>query len=233
MNAVQQKKAGQVRRMFADISGTYDRMNRLMTAGMDQAWRRKVIRIAGPRDGERLLDLGAGTGDLAREAFHAAPGCRVVAGDFTLAMMLAGRRRHSLPRDWGAIDALKLPFPARSFDVIVSGFLMRNVVDLDRALSEQWRVLKPGGRWVCLETTRPGRRLAAPLIRFYMRRVIPALGSLVAGQNAAYTYLPSTSEAFLPAEEFLAHIRHAGFDGAGFTRLNLGTIAIHWACKAQ
>jgi demethylmenaquinone methyltransferase/2-methoxy-6-polyprenyl-1,4-benzoquinol methylase len=229
MRAPNNDRAGAVRAMFAAIAPRYDLMNRLMTGGMDQAWRREVVRRAALSGGECLLDLGAGTGDLAREALRQVPGVRVVAGDFTIEMMLAGKGSYSRPNEWTAADALNLPFAAGTFDALVSGFLMRNVVDLERALSEQLRVLRPGGRWVCLDTTRPVPSPLTPLIRFHMRRVIPFLGGLLAGDRRAYTYLPETSEKFLSAEELLARTQAAGFIRTGFRRVNFGTVAIHWA----
>ena len=206
-------------------------MNRLMTGGQDVSWRRIVITRARLAPGDRLLDLGTGTGDLAREALHQQPDCQVTAADFTLAMMLTGRRRPGKPLDWSAADALKLPFASASQDALVSGFLLRNVANLDQALHEQLRVLKPGGRWVALDTTRPRRSLFSPLIHFHMHRVIPFLGGLLTGQRDAYTYLPETSEAFLRAEELAAHLAAAGFKKIGYQRLNFGTVAIHWGEK--
>lgn len=224
-----QQRAQGVRRMFASIAPRYDLMNRLMTGGMDLRWRVEVIRRARIDAGDHLLDLGAGTGDLAREALKQAPGADVVAADFTVEMMQTGRNRYAKPQDWSGADALNLPFPDQCFDAVVSGFLMRNVVDVPRALGEQYRVLKPGGRLVTLDTTRPRENLLSPFIRFHMRKVIPWLGGLLSGDRSAYTYLPETSENFLPAEDLLARIREAGFRQAGFRRLNFGTVAIHWA----
>jgi demethylmenaquinone methyltransferase/2-methoxy-6-polyprenyl-1,4-benzoquinol methylase len=231
MTTSPERRAKTVRSMFAAIAPRYDLMNRLMTAGMDQSWRREVVRRACLSAGHRLLDLGAGTGDLAREALRQCPGAAVVAADFTLEMMLAGKKSRSLPRQWSAADALHLPFPPASFDAVVSGFLMRNVVDLEWALAEQYRVLRPGGRFVCLDTTRPAVSPLSPLIRFHMRRVIPFLGGLLAGDRAAYTYLPETSENFLAAEDLLARIQAAGFRASGFRRVNFGTVAIHFGVR--
>lgn len=221
----------EVRRLFTRIAPHYDQMNRLMTGGLDRRWRIEVIeRTRLPPEG-RLLDLGAGTGDLACEALRQHPDCRPLAADFTLAMMRLGKKRPRSPQDWCAADALQLPFPGNSYDAVVSGFLLRNVADLSRALAEQYRVLKPGGRWVALDTTRPQRSLVSPLIHFYMHRLIPFLGQLLAGQLEAYTYLPDTSEKFLPAEELQSLLIGAGFCEVGFHRLNFGTIAIHWGQK--
>jgi demethylmenaquinone methyltransferase/2-methoxy-6-polyprenyl-1,4-benzoquinol methylase len=221
----------QVRSIFSRIAPRYDLMNRLMTAGQDVGWRRMVIGLARLRPGSRLLDLGAGTGDLAREAVHQQSGCRVTAADFTLAMMLAGRQRPGSRLDWSAADALHLPFPDESFDAVVSGFLLRNVADLDQALGEQLRVLRPGGCWVALDTTRPRRSALSPFIHFHMHTVIPFLGTLLTGQRDAYTYLPDSSEAFLRAEELTVRLAAAGFKKIAFHRLNFGTVAIHWGEK--
>jgi demethylmenaquinone methyltransferase/2-methoxy-6-polyprenyl-1,4-benzoquinol methylase len=207
-------------------------MNRLMTVGQDARWRRDAIRLAGLCSGDRLLDLGAGTGDLAREALRQRPDCRPVAADFTLEMMRVGRGRpgNTVGR-WTATDALSLPYPDASFDAVVSGFLLRNVVDVGRSLREQYRVLKPGGRWLALDTTRPRRNLLYPLIRFHMRRVIPALGRVIAGDGDAYAYLPDSTEQFVSAEDLATRLRETGFREVGFERRMFGAIAIHWGRK--
>ncbi len=217
--------------MFTRIAPRYDLMNRLMTGWQDVAWRREVIRRARLAPGTRLLDLGAGTGDLAREALRQQPDCTVVAADFTLGMMLAGRRDSGAPLRWSAADALQLPFADRQFDAVVSGFLLRNVSDVPWALGEQLRVLKPGGWMVALDTTRPVKTWLSPLIKLHMRYIIPLLGQLVTGDREAYEYLPSSSEAFLGAEDLAEMMAEAGLVEVGFTRRNAGTIAIHWGRK--
>ncbi len=225
-------KAGYVQGVFTRIAPRYDLMNRLMTGGQDVAWRREVIRRAQLAPGERLLDLGAGTGDLAREALRAQPECQVVAADFTLGMMQAGQKRPGAALDWSSADALHLPFPDQSFDAIVSGFLLRNVSDLPLALAEQYRVLKPGGRMVALDTTRPPEHsILTPFIRFHMRKIIPWMGTLISGQRDAYLYLPSSSEAFLTAERLAATMAAVNFRQVVFVRRMGGTIAIHWGRK--
>ena len=226
------KRTSDVQDMFERIAPRYDLMNRLMTAGQDARWRVEVIRLAGLTPGARLLDLGAGTGDLARQALFQQPACRPLAADFTLGMMLAGQARPGPRLEWCAADALCLPFPDESFDAIVSGFLLRNVADLPRALNQQYRVLKSGGRLVVLDTTRPTPSLFSPLIRFHMHRLIPFLGKMITGQADAYRYLPTTSQNFLLAEDLLTQIQAAGFGQVQFRRRMFGTIAIHWARKA-
>jgi demethylmenaquinone methyltransferase/2-methoxy-6-polyprenyl-1,4-benzoquinol methylase len=225
-----------VQDMFTRIAHHYDLMNRLMTAGQDVHWREQVIRQAALVPASRLLDLGAGTGDLAREALRQQPEARVVAADFTLEMMRVGQRQTpesefngSLP--WSAADALNLPFGENAFDAVVSGFLMRNVGDVQQALKEQYRALKPGGRIVILDTTKPRRNLLSPFIWLHMHLVIPLVGGLLSGFRDAYNYLPDSTEAFLTAKEMTVRMAAVGFKKINFEILMFGTIAIHWGEK--
>lgn len=226
------EQAARVREMFTDIAHRYDLMNRLMTAGRDVRWRQEVIRRAALLPQDRILDLGAGTGDLAREALRQQPSCQLVAADFTLKMMQVGRQRTPDSRlDWCGADALRLPFPDETFEAVVSGFLLRNVSDLPGVLCEQYRVLKPGGRMVALDTTQPKRTPFTPLVNFHLNVVIPNLGRLVTGVREAYVYLPASTKAFLDAEDLAAAMTAAGFQDVSFRRLMFGTIAIHWGEK--
>lgn len=225
------ERARYVQGMFARIARRYDLMNRLMTAGQDVSWRREVIHRAALPPHGRLLDLGAGTGDLAREALRQIPESQVVAADFTLAMMVAGKGRSSSRLNWVAADALFLPFPNECFDAVVSGFLLRNVSDVPIALQEQHRVLKPGGRLVALDTTLPPQNLLTPLIELHLHTIIPAMGRLIAGDAEAYRYLPASTEKFLSAEGLAVRMQAAGFREVGFRRRMFGTVAIHWGNK--
>jgi len=226
------ERARYVQSMFGRIAGRYDVMNRLMTGGQDVRWRRYVIDRAQLPSGGRLLDLGTGTGDLAFEALGRDAALHAVGGDFTLEMMRVGQRRPPGARvRWAGIDALHLPFAADHFDAVTSGYLMRNVIDVRRAWAEQYRVLRPGGRVVCLDTTPPPHNLLRPFINFHLHVVIPTLGRLIAGASDAYTYLPDSTENFLPAESLAERLRAAGFRAVGFRRLMFGTMAIHWGVK--
>lgn len=227
-----EERAKYVQAMFARIANRYDLMNRLMTAGQDRVWRREVISRANlPAEG-RLLDLGAGTGDLALEALRQQPDCQPIAADFTLEMMRVGKRRKNAGFiEWAAADALSIPFRDDTFDAVVSGYLLRNVTDVRQALREQFRVLKPGGRIVALDTTRPQSGPLSPVINLHMHRVIPTLGRLVTGDSQAYSYLPSSTEGFLSAEQLSERFLMAGFHEVGFRRLMMGTMAIHWGVK--
>ncbi len=225
-----EEKSRYVQDIFTRIASRYDLMNRLMTAGQDGRWRKEVARRAGLHPRASLLDLGTGTGDLAREVLAQQPTARVTAADFTFEMMRAGRKSGD-QFGWSNADALHLPFLSASFHAVVSGFLMRNVIDSMAALREQFRVLKPDGRIVILDTTRPGRNLLSPFIWLHMHVVIPMLGTLLSGQSDAYTYLPDSTEAFLTAEELASRMAAVGFKEIGFKRLMFGTIAIHWGQK--
>ncbi|MEW6028239.1 MAG: ubiquinone/menaquinone biosynthesis methyltransferase [Chloroflexota bacterium] len=224
-----QERAAYVQNMFTRIARRYDLMNRLMTGFQDVRWRRRVIRLARLNPHASLLDLGTGTGDLAREALRQFPAARVAAADFTLEMMRVGQRLGRLP--FSAADALRLPFADASFDAAVSGFLMRNVTDIHKSLQEQYRVLKRGGRIVILDTTRPKKNILSPFIWIHMHIIIPALGRLITGERDAYKYLPDSTENFVTAERMAALMAAVGFKKVVFARLLFGTIAIHWAEK--
>lgn len=215
--------------MFTKIAHRYDLMNRLMTGGQDIRWRKQVIKLARLTPNASLLDLGTGTGDLAREALLQQPQAKVTAADFTVEMMRVGKKSGSL--QFSAADALNLPFKDTTFDAVVSGFLMRNVTDIQQALKEQYRTLKPGGRIVILDTTRPKKNLLSPFIWIHMHFIIPTVGGLLSGERDAYNYLPDTTENFLTAEQLAARMIAVGFKKVDFKRLMFGTIGMHWGEK--
>ncbi len=223
------ERATYVQNMFTRIAKHYDLMNRLMTGGQDIQWRRKVIQLTRLPHNARLLDVGTGTGDLAREALTQFPQAKVIAADFTLEMMRVGQKNGTLK--FASADALQLPFKDALFDAAVSGFFMRNAIDLQKALQEQYRVLKRGGRIVILDTTRPKRNILSPFIWLHLHVVIPILGRLLTGAKEAYHYLPDTTEGFVTAEELTARMAAVGFRQINFERLMFGTIAIHWGMK--
>jgi demethylmenaquinone methyltransferase / 2-methoxy-6-polyprenyl-1,4-benzoquinol methylase len=224
-----QPRAKYVRTLFARIAGRYDLMNRLMTGGQDTRWRKQAIELAQLKPSSYLLDIGTGTGDLARAALTKFPRAKIIAADFTVEMMRVGQNKGAL--NFSSADALDLPFRALAFDAVISGFLMRNVIDLQKALQEQHRVLRKGGRIVILDTTRPKKNLLSPLIGLYMHVVIPVLGGLLAGAREAYRYLPESAERFVTAEELAARMASVGFKKINYQRLMFGTIAIHWGEK--
>ena len=223
------ERATYVQGMFTKIAKRYDLMNRLMTGGQDIHWRKRVVELARLNSNSSLLDLGTGTGDLAREAIAQFPKAKVIAADFTFEMMRIGKQNGAL--DFSTADALHLPFGNSSFDAVVSGFLMRNVIDLQKAIREQYRILKNGGRIVILDTTRPKKNILSPFIWLHMHVVIPTLGGLLTGFREAYRYLPETTEGFVTAEEMASRMAAVGFKKINYQRFMFGTIAIHWAEK--
>jgi demethylmenaquinone methyltransferase / 2-methoxy-6-polyprenyl-1,4-benzoquinol methylase len=210
-----------VRRMFDRIARSYDLLNRLITFGRDEAWRRYVVRKASLSEDGSVLDVGTGTGRIAFALRRRSPGARVVATDFSREMLNVARENPDAERiSWVRGDALSLPFPDASFDAVVSGYLVRNVQDPLAAFREQARVLKRGGRVVCLETS---TREAPPFVRFYLHRVIPFVGALIAHDHAAYTYLPKSSGDFLSTEELALVMEKSGFEVVEVKKLMFGT----------
>ncbi len=227
-----QERAQYVREMFDRIAPRYDFMNRLITAGQDVRWRRLLLKKTALPARGRLLDLGTGTGDIPLAALRAHPGLSSVGADFSEGMLRAGRARAGHYEVlWLSADMIDLPFPPGIFDAVTSAFAMRNVVDLERAFGEQHRVLRPGGKVFCLDTTPPGYSLLRPVVQFYLHRVIPFLGGLIAGHREAYTYLPVSTENFLEPEVLAKSMCSVGFRDVAFRRMMFGTIALHWGAK--
>lgn len=223
---------GQLKDMFSRVAPHYNLLNRIMTGGQDRHWRRFVIQKAALPEGGLLLDLGTGTGDLARETLKQYPHAHPVAVDFSLEMMRVGRQKYKKPDGtWAVAHALRIPFPNNTFDAVVSGFLLRNLTDLMAGLREQYRVLKPGGKFVALETTQHPQTFLSPLIDFYLHKIIPTLGKWIAGKKIAYTYLPRSMNHFLGAERLLAYLAAAGYKKLEFQRFMFGTVAVHWGEK--
>jgi demethylmenaquinone methyltransferase/2-methoxy-6-polyprenyl-1,4-benzoquinol methylase len=212
-----------VRRMFDRIAPFYDAMNRTMTAGLDRRWRRMTAEAV-VRPGDAVLDACCGTGDLAIAAAHA--GGRVTGLDFSEPMLERARRK-APEVEWIRGDLLELPFADASFDSATVGFGVRNVDDLQRALSELRRVLGPGGRLGILEITRP-RGPLAPFYRLWFDGVVPLLGKLLPG-GSAYTYLPASVRRFPGPAELAEMIEAAGFRDVRVRLFAGGIVALHTA----
>ena len=228
--------ATEVRGMFDRIAGVYDLMNSAMTAGLHHQWRERAVERAQVGPGSDALDLCTGTGDLALALRRRiGPDGRVVGSDFSEAMLDLARRKsgeEGLPVEWGWADALDLPYGDESFDAVTIGFGARNLADLQKGLSEMARVLRPGGRLVILEITRPQREPLASFYSLWFDRVVPVIGSL-AGDSDAYSYLPNSVRSFPDPQRLAAMIDAAGFTEIRWLLLAGGIIAIHSATKAR
>jgi demethylmenaquinone methyltransferase / 2-methoxy-6-polyprenyl-1,4-benzoquinol methylase len=211
-----------VRRMFDRIAPVYDAMNRVMTAGLDQRWRRITVDET-VRDGDRVLDACCGTGDLAVAAKRRR-GAHVTGLDFSERMLERARRKEPAI-EWVQGDVLALPFDDGSFGAATVGFGVRNVDDLAAGLRELRRVLRPGGRLGILEITTP-RGALAPFYRLWFDRVVPLLGRLLPG-GAAYTYLPASVRRFPPPEELARLLEESGFERVRFRLFAGGIVALH------
>ena len=224
------ERARGIQEMFSRISPQYDRMNRLMTAGLDGRWRRAAAAAAEPR-GADVLDIGCGTGDLSEEFRRA--GARSVAGaDFSAAMLALARGKtagETAGGDWLQADALRLPFGDGTFDAVASAFVLRNLVDLPGAFAEMARVLRPGGRIVALDITHPPRGPVGSLMRFGFEQGVTRLAGALSGQGRAYRYLPGSLEGYPPADELSRLIEAAGAERVRYRRFGGGMVALHAA----
>jgi demethylmenaquinone methyltransferase/2-methoxy-6-polyprenyl-1,4-benzoquinol methylase len=218
--------APEVRSMFDRIAPVYDVMNRVMTAGLDQRWRRETVKAV-VRPGDRVLDACCGTGDLAVAALEA--GAREVVGlDFSPRMLERARAKQQSVT-WLCGDVMAMPFEDGSFDSATVGFGVRNVADLAAALVELRRVLKLGGRLGILEITTPTGVLA-PFYRLWFDRVVPLLGKLLKG-GSAYTYLPASVRRFPGPDELARLMGEAGFDAVAYATFAGGIVALHTGAR--
>jgi demethylmenaquinone methyltransferase / 2-methoxy-6-polyprenyl-1,4-benzoquinol methylase len=219
-----------VRAMFDRIAPSYDLLNRVMTLRVDQRWRRRLVRELALGDGERLLDLCAGTMDVAAEAHRRAPGLQVVGADFSLPMLARGARKTRLPA--AQADALSLPFPDGAFHAAAVAFGMRNLDSLERGLAELARVLRPGGRLGVLEFFRSETSGSRFVHAAYNRLALPVLGRVLSPDPEAYRYLVASMERFASLPEFLAACRRTGFAEARGATLFPGVCGLVLAARA-
>ena len=218
-----------IRAVFQAVAGRYDLMNDIMSMGIHRLWKRAMAGAVAPRAGEIVVDLAGGTGDIAR--LLAGQGRDVVVCDPSQAMMDVGRQRCPSGVRFVEGTAEAMPFADNSVDVLTIAFGLRNVTSLAAALTEIRRVLKPGGRFLCLEFSRPW----APIRPFYDAwsfLVIPRLGAAVAGEPAAYEYLVESIRRFPDQKTLAAAMRDAGFDGVGWRDYSFGIACLHHGVKA-
>lgn len=230
------EKAGLVREVFDSVAPRYDLMNDLMSLGVHRLWKAAMVDWLRPRDGMQIADIAGGTGDIAFRCLDRAPGARVTVCDINAAMVAEGRAR-ALDRGlldgitWTVGDAEDLPMADGSVDTYTCAFGLRNVTDLDRALTEARRVLKPGGRFLALEFSRLAIPALAPVYDFYSFKWLPELGARVAGDREAYTYLAESIRRFPDQADFAARIEGAGLSRVAWRNLSGGIAALHSAWR--
>lgn len=230
------EKAGMVHGVFTRVASKYDIMNDLMSMGIHRLWKDAMMDWLAPRPGQRLLDVAGGTGDVAFRFLGRAPGASAVVCDMTEGMLVEGRKRAEAERmaqslDWVVGDAMALPFADNSFDVYTISFGIRNVTRIADALSEAWRVLRPGGRLMVLEFSRIPNELMQKAYDLYSFNVIPVMGQIVAGDRESYQYLVESIRRFPDQESFAAMIGRAGFAQVKYRNLSLGIAALHSGWK--
>jgi demethylmenaquinone methyltransferase/2-methoxy-6-polyprenyl-1,4-benzoquinol methylase len=224
-----------VRDMFAAIAPRYDFLNSVLSFRLHHTWRRHAVRLARLQPGDIVLDVCAGTGDFAFELARAVGETgRVYAVDFCEPMLQVGKRKAQRQKNrtisWILADALALPFRNDTFDAVTIGFGVRNLIDKPAAFREMMRVLKPGGRIICLELNRPRSRLIKPFYDFYTLRLLPKIGGLFSKQDA-YTYLPNSIQHFVEREQLACYLSEAGFQSVRYHDLSLGVVCIHQGVK--
>ena len=230
-------KGAYVREMFATIAPRYDATNRVMTAGLDERWRRAAIdRLAAPHDG-RILDLCCGTGDVSFHLLRRDPTLHVTGIDFCEPMLAGARARAAREAPHKDVtflegDVMALPFEDDAFDGATMGFSLRNVVDIDATLREVKRVLRPGRRFVNLDVSKAPNRLLKRAFDIYFYGLVPMIGALVGGSKRAYHYLPQSLTNHPNGVQLRDRFADAGFLDCGYVPLMGGTIAIHYGTKA-
>lgn len=244
------EKASYVQRMFSELAPGYDRLNRVMTFGMDAGWRKLVVETIAPLANGRALDVGTGTGDFLPLLAAWMPDGIAVGLDFALPMMQAGWPKVAGVMDRNQItatnvqvpsgaapaagtaafvggDALHLPFPDQTFDVLTTGFVLRNVTDIAATLHEMWRVTRPGGVMACLEVARPEQPLLRAGHWLYFQQLVPIIAGAFGGDRQFYTYLPQSARHFPPPPELAKLMQAAGWEFVHYRLLGLGAVALH------
>ena len=236
-----EKKQGLVRQVFDSSARRYDLMNDLMSLGVHRVWKDITVTKAAPRPGARLIDVAGGTGDIARAFLDRADvlqerrggdKAEAVVADINEAMLQSGLKRGGRDRlDWVTANAECLPFDDQSATAVTIGFGIRNVTNRDKALKDMHRVLKPGGRFVCLEFSHPTTRPLAKLYDAWSFNAIPVLGELIAKDRDCYQYLVESIRKFPRQSAFARELEEAGFSRVSVTNLSGGIAAIHTGIK--
>ncbi len=220
-----------VHEAFAQISERYVVTNHVLSLGTDILWRKKVARLVRDLKPQTILDLATGSGDLAMEMAAKCPQAKILGADFCAPMLEVARKRNVPGLELMVADAMNLPFPDASYDVVTVAFGLRNMAAWPEAVREMSRVLKPGGHMVILDFSLPTLPILRPLYRFYLHRVLPKIAGLITGQRAAFEYLSNSIEAFPSGPTMCDLLNQNGLSNATAIPLNLGIASIYVAQK--
>lgn len=235
-------KTEKVLGVFKSVADSYDVMNDAMSLGVHRLWKRSFVSRINPRGGEDILDVAGGTGDISFLMYEHAKRrtgskAKITLSDINPDMLRVGRDR-AIDRgylnefDWVEANAEKLPFADNSFDIYTISFGLRNVTHIDTALAEVHRVLKPGGRFYCLEFSTVETPILSKLYDLYSFKALPKMGELIAKDAQSYKYLAESIRQFPTQEDFKKRIENAGLSKTGYKNLNMGIAAIHWGYKS-
>jgi len=230
-------KTSSIERMFSKVPATYELVNHVLTFGLDIVWRRRAAKIAATANGGQWADMCTGTGEMAANLSRLAPeGTKIYGIDFSEPMLEYARKKSQAARiNFVVSNIRQLPFPDASFDLLTMSFATRNINlskdVLIQTFSEFYRVLKPGGRFVNLETSRPSFWLVRKCFHLYVKLFVKSIGTSISGSKDAYTYLATTIPRFYSAQELADIMRSAGFDKVTFKQCLFGAAAIHQAMK--
>lgn len=230
------EKAGKVQGVFNSVAAKYDVMNDVMSIGIHRIWKEAMMDWLAPRCGQTLIDVAGGTGDVSFKFLNRAGSGHATVLDLTENMLVEGRKRAEASEmeqslDWLVGDAMALPFSDNSFDVYTISFGIRNVTRPEGALSEAFRVLRPGGRLMVLEFSQIPVPLVQKAYDLYSFNIIPAMGKMIANDRDSYQYLVESIRKFPNQETFLNMIRGAGFENVSYRNLSLGIAALHSGWK--
>jgi len=228
-------KKQQVARMFDSISGNYDFLNHFLSLGIDIRWRKKAIKLLAESNPKLILDVATGTGDFAVETLKLNPD-QVIGVDISEGMLEVGRKKmkdrgydHKIDLRLG--DSENLPFEGNKFDAVIVAFGVRNFENLEKGLTEMQRVLKPGGRMVVLEFSKPRSFPFKQIYNFYFRFILPKIGRLISRDSAAYTYLPESVQAFPDGDDFIKILNRIGFKKTSCQPLTFGISSLYTGTK--
>ncbi len=226
-----------VLKVFSEVAHLYELVNHVLTFGLDIPWRKRAAQVAASGGGTVWLEVCSGTGEMAVNLQKLAPSCtRIVVSDFSMAMVSKAREKEELGTATISLaDSMHLPFPDNTFDLVVISFATRNItptrIKLTMFLREFYRVLKPGGRFINLETSQPSSTPIRLAFRLYTKQVVKLVGRIISGSKTGYAYLAHTIPRFLNAEELADILYESGFSSVKYVKMTFGAVAVHRAVK--